>query len=182
MNVNLNSFFGGLFVFLFSSLFFGDPRSLCFWSFIYRCCVQHRTANLIPQRFFMLSPPPSFVFKLMFSFRIFPLGVFFFPIFCLWFAELMLLGFISLLLTVGQGPISNICISEKVGATWHPCSKSQESDHESNGRKLLGLSDSPGGGRRVLAGAAYDNCAAKVIRSIILHHSILCIHLFYSKQ
>ncbi|KAL0284097.1 UNVERIFIED_CONTAM: MLO-like protein 2 [Sesamum angustifolium] len=41
-------------------------------------------------------------------------------------SELMLLGFISLLLTVGQSPISNICISKSVGATWHPCSKKQE--------------------------------------------------------
>ncbi|CAN1829936.1 MLO-like protein 6 [Linum perenne] len=36
-------------------------------------------------------------------------------------AELMLLGFISLLLTVGQDPISRICISKKLGSTWHPC-------------------------------------------------------------
>ncbi|KAJ0453295.1 hypothetical protein HanHA300_Chr15g0588771 [Helianthus annuus] len=36
-------------------------------------------------------------------------------------AELMLLGFISLLLTVGQEPIASICISSKVARTWHPC-------------------------------------------------------------
>ncbi|XP_076900576.1 MLO-like protein 12 [Bidens hawaiensis] len=36
-------------------------------------------------------------------------------------AELMLLGFISLLLTVGQEPISKICISSEVARTWHPC-------------------------------------------------------------
>ncbi|KAK9127287.1 hypothetical protein Syun_016084 [Stephania yunnanensis] len=35
-------------------------------------------------------------------------------------AELMLLGFISLLLTVGQGPISRMCIPENVADTWHP--------------------------------------------------------------
>ncbi|XP_030451672.1 MLO-like protein 6 [Syzygium oleosum] len=93
-------------------------------------------------------------------------------------SELMLLGFISLLLTVGQGPISNICISEKVGATWHPCSKSQESDHESNGRKLLGLSDSPGGGRRVLAGATYDNCAAKKKVPFVSADGIHQLHIF----
>lgn len=40
--------------------------------------------------------------------------------------ELLLLGFISLLLTVLQGPISDICISEEVGSTWHPC------DYKSN--------------------------------------------------
>ncbi|KAK9283846.1 hypothetical protein L1049_012100 [Liquidambar formosana] len=38
-------------------------------------------------------------------------------------AELMLLGFISLLLTVGKGPISDICIPKKAGNSWHPCNK-----------------------------------------------------------
>ncbi|KAJ9178152.1 hypothetical protein P3X46_010061 [Hevea brasiliensis] len=83
-------------------------------------------------------------------------------------SELMLLGFISLLLTVGQGPISNICISEKVGSTWHPCSKKQEAnsnesqvsakEDDENRRKLLTISDSGGNLRRVLAGAAADKC------------------------
>ncbi|KAI3905996.1 hypothetical protein MKW92_031563 [Papaver armeniacum] len=43
-------------------------------------------------------------------------------------AELMLLGFISLLLTIGQVPISKICIPQSVANTWHPCSKQQEYD------------------------------------------------------
>lgn len=38
-------------------------------------------------------------------------------------AELMILGFISLLLTVGQGPIADICIPSKIARTWHPCNK-----------------------------------------------------------
>ncbi|GLJ51584.1 hypothetical protein SUGI_1096340 [Cryptomeria japonica] len=37
--------------------------------------------------------------------------------------ELMLLGFISLLLTVGQRPISEICISKGLGDSFLPCSK-----------------------------------------------------------
>lgn len=37
--------------------------------------------------------------------------------------ELMLLGFISLLLTVGAEPISMICISKKVVDTMLPCKK-----------------------------------------------------------
>ncbi|CAM8920371.1 unnamed protein product [Rhodiola kirilowii] len=37
-------------------------------------------------------------------------------------AELMLLGFISLLLVVVGDPISQICVSESVGNSWHPCS------------------------------------------------------------
>lgn len=87
------------------------------------------------------------------------------------FVELMLLGFISLLLTVGQGLISTICISKSVAATWHPCSKSEEeksttteeSDTESdNRRKLLSISGFGGGSRRVLAAAGEDKCSAKV--------------------
>lgn len=43
--------------------------------------------------------------------------------------ELMILGFISLLLTVGQGPISDICIPSKVARTWHPCNN-KKADNE----------------------------------------------------
>ncbi|KAK3035358.1 hypothetical protein RJ639_033642, partial [Escallonia herrerae] len=45
-------------------------------------------------------------------------------------SELMLLGFISLLLTVGQDPISKICIPKSVGTSWHPCQKDRFSDSE----------------------------------------------------
>ncbi|CAA3009594.1 MLO 6 [Olea europaea subsp. europaea] len=81
-------------------------------------------------------------------------------------SELMLLGFISLLLTVGQGTIADICISRKVADTWHPCNKRQEADRYENTddiedesrRKLLMIG---GGGsvRRVLAGGGTDECA-----------------------
>jgi len=66
------------------------------------------------------------------------------------FAELMLLGFISLLLTVGQGLISRICISEKVAGTFHPCAHRRvkknstpplEHDEYHNNRHLLALED-----------------------------------------
>lgn len=82
--------------------------------------------------------------------------------------ELMLLGFISLLLTVGQSLISSICIPESVGATWHPCGKSQEEDKKNENsdtdtteerRKLLSISHFGGGSRRVLAAAGSDKCA-----------------------
>ncbi|CAN1237859.1 MLO-like protein 6 [Linum grandiflorum] len=38
----------------------------------------------------------------------------------------MLLGFLSLLLTVFQSPISSICVSREIGGTWHPCTKKEE--------------------------------------------------------
>ncbi|CAN1145540.1 MLO-like protein 2 [Linum perenne] len=89
-------------------------------------------------------------------------------------AELMLLGFISLLLTVGQDPISRICISKKLGSTWHPCGNTAahgqspttaaDADGESR-RRLLAKAASGATSinlRRVLAGATEDKCAAKV--------------------
>lgn len=87
------------------------------------------------------------------------------------YAELMLLGFISLLLTVGQSTISNICISKKAGATWHPCNKKEEAklngentketDYE-KGRKLLSISAGESLRRVLAAGESTDKCAAKV--------------------
>ncbi|KAI8556362.1 hypothetical protein RHMOL_Rhmol05G0246500 [Rhododendron molle] len=77
-------------------------------------------------------------------------------------SELMLVGFISLLLTVGQEPISKICVSEAIGATWHPCNSKQERTKYSgddNRRKLLNFVDSGESHRRFLASAEYDNCA-----------------------
>ncbi|KAJ6871812.1 hypothetical protein NC652_037227 [Populus alba x Populus x berolinensis] len=34
------------------------------------------------------------------------------------------------LLTIGQGPISEICVPKSVGATWHPCKKQEEGSEE----------------------------------------------------
>lgn len=76
----------------------------------------------------------------------------------------MLLGFISLLLTVFQDYIAGICISQKVAASWHPCpvqsSYETQTDSDSdtnNSRKLLDRSP-----RRVLATKGYDKCTEKV--------------------
>ncbi|KAK6136292.1 hypothetical protein DH2020_029956 [Rehmannia glutinosa] len=45
-------------------------------------------------------------------------------------AELMLLGFISLLLTVSQDHIAEICIPRSVGHSWHPCSYREDDSEE----------------------------------------------------
>ena len=91
----------------------------------------------------------------------------------------MLMGFISLLLTIGQNYISQICISESIAASMRPCSKSEElqeyppknkdtgndeGDEETSGRKLLELVETfiP---RRSLATKGYDKCAEKVKNS-----------------
>ncbi|KAB5540691.1 hypothetical protein DKX38_013665 [Salix brachista] len=102
-------------------------------------------------------------------------------------SELVLLGFISLLLTVGQSPISSICISKKAGATWHPCNKkeaaklnrSENTDYE-NRRRLLSLSGSAGESfRRVLAaGATTDKCAAMGKVPFVSSDGIHQLHIF----
>ncbi|GMI94722.1 MILDEW RESISTANCE LOCUS O 6 [Hibiscus trionum] len=95
-------------------------------------------------------------------------------------SELMLLGFISLLLTVGQGLISDICISKEIAATWHPCNKKlensvNESDQEDteHRRRLLG-----GVFRRSLAGASDDKCAAKGKAPFVSSDGIHQLHIF----
>ncbi|XP_057782677.1 MLO-like protein 6 [Salvia miltiorrhiza] len=101
-------------------------------------------------------------------------------------SELMLLGFISLLLTVGQGPISEICISEEAAATWHPCNKKQEAKKypldkiEAQTRRRL-LMDSGGHAdsfRRILAAGAPDKCAAKGKVAFISSDGIHQLHIF----
>ncbi|XP_016447179.1 MLO-like protein 6 isoform X2 [Nicotiana tabacum] len=104
-------------------------------------------------------------------------------------AELMLLGFISLLLTVGQSPISNICVSEKIGNSWHPCSKKKEEDiikgedtnsedsSEQHRRRLL-MAAAGGGVRRILAGGGEDKCAAKGKVAFVSADGIHQLHIF----
>ncbi|CAH2050988.1 unnamed protein product, partial [Thlaspi arvense] len=85
-------------------------------------------------------------------------------------SELMLLGFISLLLTVTQGLISEICVPKSVAASWHPCNKKQEEKKYGGDedldtgeyydrRKLLSFLGSGESHRRALAAKDYDNCA-----------------------
>ncbi|CAN1249539.1 MLO-like protein 6 [Linum perenne] len=105
-------------------------------------------------------------------------------------AELMLLGFISLLLTVGQDPISRICISKKLGSTWHPCGNTAahgqspttaaDADGESR-RRLLAKAASGATSinlRRVLAGATEDKCAAKGKVPFVSSDGIHQLHIF----
>ncbi|XP_055834236.1 MLO-like protein 2 isoform X1 [Solanum dulcamara] len=97
-------------------------------------------------------------------------------------AELMLLGFISLLLTVGQDPISNICVSEKIASTWHPCSKQKEAEmnkyNSDDGHRRRLLTASHGGVRRVLAAAGTDKCADKGKVAFVSADGIHQLHIF----
>ncbi|KAI4385504.1 hypothetical protein MLD38_003522 [Melastoma candidum] len=105
-------------------------------------------------------------------------------------SELMLLGFISLLLTVGQSTIAGICISKEVGATWHPCKKKQEQQYPTkfqeppwdsgNRRRLLEEEDygRDGSLRRILASGSTDQCAAKGKVPFISTEGIHQLHIF----
>lgn len=79
------------------------------------------------------------------------------------------MGFISLLLTVLQGPISGICVSESIASTWHPCNKKKgnsktETDSSNNRRRLFQFLDSGASNRRVLAAKSGDKCADEVYK------------------
>ncbi|GMI89162.1 MILDEW RESISTANCE LOCUS O 6 [Hibiscus trionum] len=101
-------------------------------------------------------------------------------------SELMLLGFISLLLTVGQSLISNICISKEIADTWHPCNKKEEENlfngsyntDTENRRRLLAISDPGGVFRRSLAGASDDKCAAQGKVPFVSSDGIHQLHIF----
>lgn len=83
------------------------------------------------------------------------------------FEELILLGFISLLLTAGTTPITKICITEGAAASWHPCSPEEDAAADNGGesrRRLLTWSKMDDGVRRILAVDSGDNgkCAKEV--------------------
>ncbi|MBA0814015.1 hypothetical protein Gohar_019865 [Gossypium harknessii] len=78
----------------------------------------------------------------------------------------MLMGFISLLLTVTQSLISDICIPRSIANTWHPCDQQAEAQKygQISGRKLVEFSDDDGTTyipRRSLATSKYDKCQEK---------------------
>lgn len=81
----------------------------------------------------------------------------------------MLLGFISLLLTVLKGTISEICIPKVIANSWLPCDKEfeekkqKEYDSVYGHRKLLSVTNlTRSNHHRSLAAAAYvDKCAVK---------------------
>ncbi|XP_077245651.1 MLO-like protein 12 [Tasmannia lanceolata] len=85
-------------------------------------------------------------------------------------SELMLLGFISLLLTVLQSPISKICIPMSVGNTWHPCKR--KDDNSTAAASTVG--------RRILAGGGggEDVCGKNGKVPLISSEGINQLHIF----
>ncbi|KAF5466181.1 hypothetical protein F2P56_016131, partial [Juglans regia] len=99
--------------------------------------------------------------------------------------ELMLLGFISLLLTVFQDRIAKICISEVLANKWLPCKKEKDNDDDDSSSsssstahfqtffKYPSFVDLPAGtARRLLAeaSASTESCA-KVLYLVCYLHS-----------
>ncbi|KAI3683493.1 hypothetical protein L1987_83998 [Smallanthus sonchifolius] len=96
-------------------------------------------------------------------------------------AELMLLGFISLLLTAGTTPITKICISEGAAASWHPCSRKEEEDADDGGesrRRLLTWSKMGDSARRILAGSSGDGKCAEGTVSFMSYDGVHQLHIF----
>ncbi|XP_042374751.1 MLO-like protein 6 [Zingiber officinale] len=87
-------------------------------------------------------------------------------------SELMLMGFISFLLTVGQSSISKICVPMSVGNSWHPCDPSEEADITGSGRRLLQFR------RSLAAGGSSDNCTDKGKVALISGEAINQLHIF----
>lgn len=86
--------------------------------------------------------------------------------------ELMLLGFISLLLTVGTRYVTKICIPAKVGDTMLPCKlkdgKEEGSDDEGKGggdnsRKLLSFAEDVIWRRALASSSEKEDYCAKYV-------------------
>ena len=67
--------------------------------------------------------------------------------FC-WYAELMVLGFISLLLTFGQNYISKMCIPSKYAKTMLPCVPPEERHGAGHHTEEAGGGEAKDGGHR----------------------------------
>ncbi|CAN7035778.1 hypothetical protein IGI04_032519 [Brassica rapa subsp. trilocularis] len=101
-------------------------------------------------------------------------------------AELMLLGFISLLLTVAQTPISSFCIPKSIASSMRPCSaaeiakkeldKKEADKQKSTGKLLLELAESyiP---RRSLATKGYNECPEGKV-PFVSAYGIHQLHIF----
>ncbi|KAM7273089.1 hypothetical protein ACFE04_027753 [Oxalis oulophora] len=93
--------------------------------------------------------------------------------------ELMLMGFISLCLTILQQPITGICVSYDIAKTWLPCS--EKFAYYTKGlkpeRRLLEQFSSSYNPRRNLA-QGYDTCADKGKLAFVTAYGIHQLHIF----
>ncbi|PIN05315.1 hypothetical protein CDL12_22142 [Handroanthus impetiginosus] len=99
-------------------------------------------------------------------------------------AELMLLGFISLLLTVGTKYVAQICVPEKLGNKWLPCEKDLKMLDDDKGkgghRKLFTYAAQEMVWRRSLAAGTdnYTYCTDQGKVPLISYSGIHQLHIF----
>ncbi|XP_077236954.1 MLO-like protein 3 isoform X2 [Tasmannia lanceolata] len=89
-------------------------------------------------------------------------------------AELMLVGFMSLLLAIAQRPISYICIPVKVDDTMLPCNKLQQKGTGERGQESSEI-------HRKLSSSAVsvsDHCGTKGMVSLVSQNGIHQLHIF----
>lgn len=91
-------------------------------------------------------------------------------------AELMILGFISLLLTFGQSYIARICLPARALDNMLPCPSDGENDSSTESRRRLLWVD-----RRFLAAGSYAPSCKKVSVSITMAKLVLRILILTSK-
>ncbi|KAL2633218.1 hypothetical protein R1flu_004697 [Riccia fluitans] len=102
--------------------------------------------------------------------------------------ELMLLGFISLLLTVFQNRITKICVSDTFAAHMLPCNaedfassskaKAPAADQVAHRRLLALLMDSSYSSRRMLAGGGGNYCEDKGKKPFVSLEGLHQLHIF----
>ncbi|KAL5711405.1 hypothetical protein ACHQM5_021865 [Ranunculus cassubicifolius] len=83
-------------------------------------------------------------------------------------SELMLVGFISLLLTIAQRPVAKICISTKAANSMLPCHRMIKTSSRLGGYESRHLAESTGG----------NDCESKGKVSLISQDGILELHRF----
>ncbi|GAV67180.1 Mlo domain-containing protein [Cephalotus follicularis] len=92
--------------------------------------------------------------------------------------ELMLLGFISLLLTVFQNSISKVCITKEMASKWLPCKQEDSTDNTTTTthfQNFFSLVPPRGPGRRLLA---TDHCSAKGKVPLLSITAVDHLHIF----
>ncbi|XP_078173066.1 MLO-like protein 1 [Carex rostrata] len=90
--------------------------------------------------------------------------------------ELMLLGFISLLMTVFQGRLQYICVDEDIMKHWLPCKQKTAASTKKLAVDLF--TGVYGGARRLLASGGSDYCTKKGKVPIISLEALHALHLF----
>ncbi|CAA6673444.1 unnamed protein product [Spirodela intermedia] len=92
--------------------------------------------------------------------------------------ELMILGFISLLLTFGGDHADKICIPLSAGNTMLPCPLKEDKANEKGGRRLLWeLAEDMESKRRMLAGASDSACSEGKV-AFMSGYAIHQLHIF----